>query len=349
MKQTNTALSGLKLSGFCMQVSLLYQAAVPLYEGIGVMAEDAASEEEKKFLSEMADKLRLGCSFSEAVDEAGCFPDYAREMIHLGEQTGTLDTALKGLSAHYEKEHRLAEGLRRALTYPAMMVCMLLVILFVLFVKVMPVFTDVYEQLGASIPAVSQAAINIGGWVSGIALVVIAVLAAFVLFVKFSGDAGKRPAFAESLIRSFREKSSISRLTALRRLCSTLSVTLRCGLSTDEGFAMAASMADHSEVSAQIEQARQAVQKGETFYDAVKDAGLFGGFELQLIRVASRAGQLDSILEKIAVDYDEKASDTLDSMMTRIEPVIVTVLAVAVGLVLLSVMLPLAGILSAIG
>jgi len=349
MTQNQTPFSGLSLSNFCMQVSLLYQAAVPIYEGLAVMAEDAHTEEEKELLTEMATNLRMGFSFSETVKKAGCFPPYTEEMIFLGEQTGTLDVTLNGLASHYEKEHKLAEGLRRALTYPAMMVCMLLVILFVLFVKIMPVFTDVYEQLGASIPPVSQAAIHFGGIVSGLALVVIAILAAFVLFVKVSGDSGKRPAFAEAILNSINKKSQISRMTALRRFCSIISVTLRCGLHTDEGFAIAERMVDHPDVEVQIQKARKSVMEGTTFYDAVKDSGLFSGFDLQLIRVASRAGKLDSILGKIADDYDEKTAEALDAMVARIEPIIVTVLAVAVGLVLLSVMLPLAGVLSAIG
>ena len=291
----------------------------------------------------------MGFSFSESIKKANCFPAYTEEMIFLGEQTGTLDVTLDGLASHYEKEHKLAEGLRRALTYPAMMVSMLLVILFVLFVKIMPVFTDVYEQLGASIPPVAQAAINFGGIVSGLALIVIAVLAAFVIFVKVSGDANKRPAFAESILTSINQKSQISHMTALRRFCSIIAVTLRCGLRTDQGFEIAERMIEHPGVVAQIKEARKAVMEGTSFYDAVKNAGLFSGFDLQLIRVASRSGKLDTILSKISDDYDEKTADALDTMVARIEPIIVTVLAVAVGLVLLSVMLPLAGVLSAIG
>ncbi|MBQ5599092.1 MAG: type II secretion system F family protein, partial [Lachnospiraceae bacterium] len=120
MAQKKSPFTGLALSGFCMQVSLLYQAAVPLYEGLSVMAEDAHTEEEKQVLTDLANNLRMGFSFSESIKKADCFPSYTEEMIYLGEQTGTLDVTLNGLASHYEKEHKLAEGLRRALTYPAM-------------------------------------------------------------------------------------------------------------------------------------------------------------------------------------------------------------------------------------
>lgn len=349
MKQSTSPFTGMVLSGFCLQISLLYQAAIPLYEGLSVMAEDSRTAEEKEILNSMSDKLRMGHSFSEVIKDAGCFPAYMEEMIFLGEQTGTLDVTFASLASHYEKEYKLAENLRRALTYPAMMICMLLAILFVLFVKVMPVFTGVYEQLGATIPPISQAAIHMGGLVSGLALIVLTVLAAFVFLLKIMGSSGKLPHFVESMIAAIKSRSSISRLTALRRFCSTISVTLRCGLRTDEGFSIAEKMAGHPEVASQIENARKSILTGGTFYSSVKDSGLFTGFDLQLIRAAGQAGRLDSILEKLADDYDEKAAVELDSLTARIEPVVVTILAVAVGLVLLSVMLPLAGILSAIG
>ena len=149
MKQS-VPFTGLSLSGFCMQISILLKSAVPLYEGLSVMAEDASSPREKEILTAMSDKLRMGFPFSEAVSEAGCFPAYVTQMTVLGERTGTLDETMEHLSRFYEREYRLGENLRRAVTYPAIMIVMLRVILFILFTRVMPIFSGVYEQLGTS-------------------------------------------------------------------------------------------------------------------------------------------------------------------------------------------------------
>lgn len=149
MKQS-VPFTGLSLSGFCMQISILLKSAVPLYEGLSVMAEDASLPKEKEVLSSMSDKLRMGFPFSQAVAEAECFPAYVTQMTLLGERTGTLDAVMEHLSRFYEREYRMGENLRRAVTYPAIMIIMLLAILFILFTKVMPVFSGVYEQLGTS-------------------------------------------------------------------------------------------------------------------------------------------------------------------------------------------------------
>ena len=115
---------GLALSGFCMQISILLESAIPLYEGLKVMAEDSPVQREKEILTELSDKVRMGLPFHQAVREAGCFPAYVVNMSMLGERTGLLDTTMERLAVYYEKEYYLAENLRKAVTYPAMMILM---------------------------------------------------------------------------------------------------------------------------------------------------------------------------------------------------------------------------------
>lgn len=349
MKKEASPFTGLKLAGFCMQISILLKSAVPLYEGLQVMAEDSDSSKERELLSSMADKVRMGLPFGKAVAESEAFPPYVLNMINLGERTGTLDITLERLSSYYEKEYYLAENLRKAITYPAMMIFMLLIILFVLFTKVMPVFSGVYEQLGASIPPAAAAAIRLGGILSGAALIVAALLLALAFVVWIMSKNGRQSPWTVSLADRIKSHSKIARASADRRFCSVMAMTFGCGLDMEEGLRMAEGLVDNKNVEAGIKSCREALASGKSFFESVKDAALFSGFELQLVRVGSRAGQLEHVMNELSEDYDKKASEAIDSLIARLEPTIVSVLAVAVGLVLLSVMLPLAGILSTIG
>ena len=341
--------TGLALSGFCMQISILLESAIPLYEGLKVMAEDSPVQREKEILTELSDKVRMGLPFHQAVREAGCFPAYVVNMSMLGERTGLLDTTMERLAVYYEKEYYLAENLRKAVTYPAMMILMLIIILFVLFTRVMPVFSGVYEQLGTSIPPAAAAAIRLGGILSGAALVLAAILIASALILWLSGKRGVQSTLALSLLEKIKARSVIARAAADRRFCNVMAMSLQCGVNLPDAFGLAQTLVDNRTVEEQIKNAKEAVSQGKGFYDSVKEAGLFSGFELQLIRVGSRAGQLDRIMDRLAIDYEQKSSEAIDSMIARLEPTIVSVLAVAVGLVLLAVMLPLAGVLSSIG
>lgn len=349
MKKNASPFTGLKLAGFCMQISILLKSAVPIYEGLQVMAEDSDGADEKEILSAMAGKVRMGIPLGKAVSESEAFPAYVLSMTALGERTGTLDVTMERLSSHYEKEYYLAESLRKAVTYPAMMILMLLIILFVLFTKVMPVFSNVYEQLGTSIPPAAAAAIRLGGILSGLALIAAAILLILAVIVGMMGKKGRQPAWTTSLFDKIKSRSKIARSSADRRFCSTMAMTFGCGLDMSEGLKMATDIVDNKTVEAGIRSCQEALASGRSFFDAVKDAGLFSGFELQLVRVGSRAGQLEKVMNDLSEDYDRKASESIDSMIAKLEPTIVSILAVAVGLVLLSVMLPLAGILSTIG
>ena len=115
------------------------------------------------------------------------------------------------------------------------------------------------------------------------------------------------------------------------------------------GMELARELVDNEKVAERISRCSEQLQAGEGYYQSMKDTGLFSGFYIQMIKVGSRSGHLDRVMEEISGDYEEAADASIDNMIARFEPTIVAVLAVSVGLVLLSVMLPLVGVLSAIG
>lgn len=349
MNDKTITYKGPSLSGFCMQISILLKSAVPLYEGLRVMAEDETDSRKKELLTAISDQVRMGLPFSQAVKDSGCFPDYVVNMVLLGERTGLLDVTTERLADHYEKEYQLSEAIRRAVTYPAMMMLMLLIILFVLFTKVMPVFSGVYEQLGASIPPGGLLAIRLGGILSGAALIFLGLLVLLLFILWIMGRLGRHTRWTFAILDAVKSRSSISRSAAFRRFCSVMAMALKCGVSMPDACQMAEQLVDHPALVHKVKSCSESLSSGIGFYESVKQAGLFTGFELQLIRVGSRAGQLERVMDRLTEDYDQKASDSIDHMIARLEPTIVSILAVVVGLVLLAVMLPLAGVLSSIG
>lgn len=348
-KELKKHYSARELSAFCLQISILLRAAIPLDEGLSVMAEDAPDEEEKKILMQMSEDVELGSPFSSVLEEAGSYPPYVIRMAKLGEETGTLDQMMASLSEYYEKEYILTKSIKNAVTYPIIMVFMLLVVLFVLFTKVMPIFENVYEQLGARLSPVSMAATRLGGIFSGAALLVGILLAAAAGAVWLLGKGGKKVEAVKWLAERIKRKSRIALAVANRRFTSVLALTLHCGLELEKGIELAAELVENPTVEEKIKACGEELETGSDYYSAMKNTGLFKGFQVQMIKVGVRSGRLDSVMEEISRSCEEEADTALDHMVNRFEPTMVAVLAVAVGLILLSVMLPLVGVLSAIG
>lgn len=338
-----------ELSAFCLQISLLLQSAVPLDEGLSIMSEDAVTPEEKELLVFLSEEVELGEPFFSAMEKTDAFPPYVIRMAKLGQQTGTMDQMMSSLSVYYEKEHHMMRNLKNALTYPVIMIFMLLVVLFVLFTKVMPIFEDVYAQLGAQISPISQAAIRLGGAFSGVALVVSLVVALVVGAIYVASLFGKRIHIVERMIDAVKRRSKIALSVANRRFTAVLALTLRSGMELEKGMELAQELVENSKVEEQIHLCSESLQSGMSYYDAMKQTGLFRGFHVQMIKVGTRSGKLDSVMEEISEDYEQQADTAIDNMISRFEPTMVAVLAVSVGLILLSVMLPLVGVLSAIG
>ena len=338
-----------ELSAFCLQIGLLLEAAVPLDEGLAIMAEDAGCEDEKQLLLYMAEGAELGDPFFKVLEDAGTFPLYVVRMAKLGQQSGTLDQMMKSLSDYYEKEYRLLVNVKNALTYPIMMVVMLLVVLFVLFSKVMPVFDQVYEQLGAKMSPAARSAIRLGGLFSGAALIAAAVIALAVFGIWAASRFGHGITLVDKMVNYVKCHSRIALAIANRRFTSVLALTLKSGMEFEKGLELAGELVDNGKVAAQIEKCGRTLETGASYYQAMKETGLFSGFYVQMIKVGSRSGRLDAVMEEISEDFEQAADQSMDNMLARFEPTIVAVLAVSVGLVLLSVMLPLVGVLAAIG
>lgn len=338
-----------ELSAFCLQVALLLEAASPLDEGLAIMAEDAGEQWEKDMLLFMAEGVELGDPFYQVLEDTKAFPPYVVKMAKLGQSTGTMDQMMLSLAEYYEKEFFLMRNIKNALTYPIIMVFMLLAVLFVLFAKVMPIFEDVYSQLGAEISPAARSAIQFGGIFSGVALAAGAVLVVICGGVWVFAKMGHRISFVEKLVAWTKRRSRIALAVANRRFTSVLALTLRSGLELEKGLELAGELVENQAVEEKIGTCRQQLGEGQSYYAAMKATGLFSGFHIQMIKTGTRSGHLDRVMEDISQDYEQQADGAIDGVISRFEPTMVAVLAVAVGLVLLSVMLPLVGVLSTIG
>lgn len=300
-------------------------------------------------LMDMSEGVELGEPFADVLEKTEAFPPYVVRMARLGQQTGTLDGIMESLSVYYEKENSLLRSIKNAVTYPVIMVFMLLVVLFVLFIKVMPIFEEVYAQLGAQISPISRSAIRLGGVFSGAALLVSCILIAVVGFFALAAKFGRKFHVVEEFSDRIKRGSKIALAVANRRFTSVLALTLRSGLELEKGLELASELVENSRVEEKIRGCGEELESGATYYEALKKTDLFSGFHIQMIKVGSRSGRLDTVMEEISKNYEQQADSAIDNMIARFEPTVVAVLAVSVGLILLSVMLPLIGVLSAIG
>ena len=281
-------------------------------------------------------------SLSQALEEVGCFPASMNAYVKTGEETGCLDEIMNSLSEHYKQEQEISQQIRSAVTYPLIMLGMMAVVILVLLVKVLPVFQQVFQQMGLEMNGVSRGLLNAGNVIShysAVFLILAAVLIGFSLTEK--GRSSLRKLVTHLPI--FRE---IPVAMDYSRLAQGLSLGLRSGLSPETSLELTKALLSQPELLTKLQKTSDLLKEGEAFSEALTKSGLFGGMEGRLIRVSFYSGSSDETLHSLSEQYSEKSLNLISQAVSIVEPTIVILLSLLVGLVLLSVMMPLLGILS---
>lgn len=338
-KHTGYQLSPIGVSALARQMAELLRAGILPEEGAALLRDDAEDTRERAMLDVVTQSLEMGQPLSAALAEAGAVPDYFVRMLEIGERTGTMEEVLQGLADYYEREAATQAATRSAVIYPVGMAVLMAALLVVLAVFVLPVFSDIYATLGLELSPVAMALMT-----GGRALGVVAGVAAVVLLAGGLWGWLRWKKGGLAVVRN----SRAMREAAAGRFASALALMLRCGLSMEESLERAGALIDHPIAHQTAETAVERLNEGKSLSEAL-EGELFSGYALRLIRVGERTGRTDTMLEEAAQRAVQEAAERTDKRIAAIEPTVVAVLAVLAGLMLLSVMLPLLGVLSAMG
>ena len=341
-------LSNEDISHICRSLSLLLHAGLTMADGVFLLRqEDSRHRELLQFLGAGLDG---GRSLSDTMEETGAFPPSVPAMVRIGEETGRLEEALTNLADYYDQRCHTARLLQNAVAYPGMTLALMLVVVGVLLTSVLPVFDDVYASLGSRLTGISALLLHLGQGLKAILpllfwiLAVVAVLA--VLVSRWTG-------FREKVLiwyqKSFGDRG-ISRRFHNARFARGLAMGLGSGLTLEESVKLAAMLLQDSPGAAKrCALCAEKLEKGETLADALGESGLLDAYGSRMLSVGIRGGNGDAVMADIAEKQMASAEEALESTIAKIEPAMVLTASILVGLILLSVMLPLMDILSAIG
>lgn len=341
-------LNNMEAAAFCEQMSMILKSGISSYEGINVMLEDAESTEEKQLFEQIRSELDKGSGFAEALSSCESFPPYLIRMAGIGEETGSLDTVMEKLAAYYTREDELHRSIRSSVMYPAVMTVMMLLLVIIMLVKIMPVFDSVFRQLGSEMSAAGKALMAAGTVLSrysAVFVLILAVIAGLTVWA-IRTDSGRKKML--SFAYRFKAVRRITDKTSLCRFAGGISLALSSGCSQNRAFELAAGLVNEGHFDSRLASCRVKLDSGMDLIDALKDSSILSGLDARLAGLGRRTGSLDSAFAQISEAAQAEVDDTLDSLLAVLEPSIVVALSIVAGIILLSVMLPLIGIMSAV-
>ncbi len=343
-------LTKLQISDLCRELALMLHAGIGTADALFLVTEEENDKAVKQMLREMAEFVDAGGLLADAFANTGCFPTYLSGLLHVGEEVGRTEEALNSLSRYYENKARLERQITNALTYPVILLILMLVVIGVLLTRVLPVFNEVYTSLGGELTGVARGLLIFGQILDGL-LPVLAVLLAVVLLALagFVFHFGFRTKVLNLWNRFFGDKG-VSRKLNNARFAQALSMGFSSGLSPEESVEMAALLlADIPKAADRCRKCSEFLLENNDLSDALQKTELMEASACRLLTLGIRSGSGDTVMEDLANRMQEDAHLEVERTAAKIEPALVLVTTLLVGAILLSVMLPLMNIMTSIG
>lgn len=348
-KITTKKLSTDELSAICEQTAILLSSGITIYDGAYIMYTESSDGAVKDVLKQLSDLVGQNMPFWAALGETKAFPEYMVHMVRTGETTGRLEDVLHLLGDHYAREYRLKNELRGAIMYPLILFAALTGIMGVLAWKILPMFERMFNDLSSDVSEGTLASMS-AGLISGrvFALVLLAIVVAAVIL----GVLYKIPSTSHIAHRVFmlaKPVRSISELMATERAVSALSLMMASGVDPGLGLVREAEECEDPNVKKKLEKCLELYNSSCSLDEAIEQSELVCGMESRLLSVASKTGETDMMLEKLADSYNEKVTGALSKASTIVETTLVVSLSAIVAGILISVMVPLVNLISSIG
>ncbi len=342
-------LDELAVSAFCESMAMMVQSGIQTDEAVALLqSEHRNGGSLEQGLREIREKLEEGSSLSDAMEQTGIFPEFAVRMIAASERSGRLENVLFRLARYYAEQKTITEKLHGAVTYPAAMLVLIIAVLTAMLAIVLPAFRAVYGRLTGSLSASSYAYIRWAGVICTCALVVMALLALCMLLGLILWKNGRRGAVL-AVLEKIPRCRAILETNALFRFTSAVETFLASGEMQDEAVVSSIPMAGYGRLEEKLRKIVGHMEEGHGLAQAAYEEELFEPVYGRMLLAGERSGDLERVLGRLTGLLEEDCGHQVDRLVETVGPALSGILMVTVGLTLISVMLPLIGMMNAIG
>ena len=338
------------VSAFCESMGMMIRSGIQVDEAVDLLQHGRTKTGGilESGLAVIKEHVDNGEGLAAAMKASGIFPDYALQMVEAGETSGKLEGILFRLARYYADQKTVSEKLKNAVTYPAVMILLIIVLLAVMIRMVLPSFSAVYERLTGSLAASSYGYVRWAYVFCWIALIALIIIAAALLIGYRMWKGGKRDS-VEALLRKSPVCASILENMTMFRFTSALATFIASGDMQDEAVEKSIPMADYGPVEEKLKRVASGMLEGHSIAQAAYDEELFEPTYGRMLLAGERSGNLENVLERLTDLLEENCSNEVDRLVGFVDPLLSGILMVTVGLSLLSVMLPLIGMMNSVG
>jgi len=328
---------------FTRQLATMLGAGVPLLQSFDIISEGFDNPNMRKLVDDIKQDVAAGNSLSSSLrKKPQYFDDLYCNLVDAGEQSGALETLLDRVATYKEKTEQLKKKIKKAMTYPAAVVVVAIVVSAILLIKVVPQFQSVFEGFGAELPAFTLMVIGLSETLQEWWFIVL--LALFALGFGFQMAHKSSEKFRDAVDRFVLKIPIVGAIlykSAIARYARTLSTTFAAGVPLVDALDSVSGATGNVVFRNAVDKIKQDVSTGMQLNFSMRTTAVFTSMAVQMTAIGEESGALDEMLDKVATFYEEEVDNMVDSLTALMEPMIMAVLGVLVGGLIIAMYLPI--------
>jgi type IV pilus assembly protein PilC len=334
---------------FTRQFATMINSGLPLVQSLTILSEQTENEKFKAIIASVLYNIESGQTLADAMRQhPKVFSDLYVNMVAAGEAGGILDTILNRLASFLEKNDALVRKIKGAMTYPAVMLVVVIAATMILLWKVVPVFAGIFTDAGLALPMPTQVVLSISDFLQSYILHLFAgIIGGVFLIRRYYGTPGGQLTIDRLLLR-FPVLGVMMRKAAVSRFTRTLGTLVSSGVPILDGLEITARTAGNRVIHDAVMASRASIAGGATIAEPLRASGVFPPMVVQMINVGEQTGGLDDMLSKIADFYDDEVDAAVSALTSVLEPIMIVVMGVVIGGMVVAMYLPMFDMINAV-
>lgn len=337
------AIKPIDIAIFSRQLATMMKAGVPLTQSFEIVADSLDNPSMKDLVLKIKAHIESGGTFASALRKhPRYFDDLFCSLVDSGEQSGSLEIMLERVATYKEKSEMLKAKIRKAMKYPIAVIIVAIIVTVILLVKVVPVFSTLFESVGSELPAFTKMVVNMSEWMqSWWIILIIAIGAAIIGFFEGKKHSKKFRNFLDRLVLKMPIFGNIAYQAIIARFARTLSTTFAAGVPLIDALDSTAGATNNVVFYNATQQIKNDVSTGQQLQFSMRSTNLFPSMAIQMVGIGEESGSLEEMLEKVAVYYENEVDNAVDGLTSLMEPLIMAILGILVGGLVVAMYLPI--------
>ena len=335
---------------FNRQLSVMFNAGLPITQALAILGTQQKDKYFQSVLVEVRKDVEGGANLSNAMKKhPKVFNELYTSMVQAGEASGNLDTILLRLSQYIENITKLVGKVKAAMAYPIAVLLIAFALTGIILWKVVPVFADMFSQLGAELPLPTQIVVGASDFlVANFIFILIAIVALVFAFRSYYATFKGRRVIDKIKLRIWVLGELLVKLS-VARVTRTLATLLTSGVEIIESMTITAKTSGNAIIEDAVMKSRALVQEGKPLWESWEETKQFPYMVTQMVSVGEQTGSLSTMLGKVADFYDEEVDQSVSALISLMEPIMILVLGGLVGSIIVAMYLPLFDIIGKVG